>query len=154
MRKKKIVPAKKKRYYLTVHYNYSSEGGEALTNEEWSDRSPEYITTEFLGAYYFYTDSFKNKITCKDFEISFNPENVDSVYLVIVKYSDGDTFGTTFGLWDVPLITVSEKSAEICVKQIRKQTGRFKKDAYQPWQGYFSRLEDVSVVKFDLIKHI
>lgn len=75
----------------------------------------------------------------------------DYVYLVVVRYQDGNTFGTTYGYWNVHLVTTDQKEAvdrraDILNGTLPKAPGT----NYHPWEGYFTHLEDVEIHAFKL----
>lgn len=78
--------------------------------------------------------------------VGFDPSNhVDKeVYMVLVRYSDGDTFGQTIGNWYIEGVYLDDKVARRISRQIDSDKYG-KSDACLPWQGYFARLESVQV---------
>lgn len=73
----------------------------------------------------------------------------DYVYLVVVRYSDGGTFGHTTGYWHVSLVTTDRDEALKMETAIRANTLP-KEGVYKPWEGYFSSLEDVEIHGFKI----
>lgn len=63
------------------------------------------------------------------------------VYLVVVRYYDGGTFGRTCGYHIFWSIRATE--AEVIADKENIQGP--KKDGYREWDGYFSGLEDVEI---------
>ena len=70
---------------------------------------------------------------------------VGKIYLVLVRYTTGGTFGETNGEFDLHYVTGDLKSAE-----------KWRKDNYKDlekrYTGYFERLESVDVELVELIK--
>ena len=70
----------------------------------------------------------------------------DTAYLVVVKYTTGDTFGYTSGNIDIPAIAKNEEAALKIALDIENKVGEFAEEKYRyPWQGYFEGLESVHV---------
>lgn len=93
-------------------------------------------------------------------ELDFNPARSKKLWLVIVRYSDGGTFGTTHGYWKVKAICKDDKKAGEIAQQIR--SGTFPKPTYQwhgkthtgmhEWEGYFSSLDDVEIHGMEIVE--
>lgn len=137
--------------YLTYKENVT--GGERLTEEQFSDREPAYTKVTFLG---LFREPPKSKTffpdpSVKEIEVSEDTGKASMVYLVIVRYRDGDTFGTSHGNWEVFRATEIEKEALSIKTDI--ESGAMEKRAekegrYLPWTGYFNSLEGVEVHAF------
>lgn len=72
----------------------------------------------------------------------------NEAYVVFVKYTDGDTFGSQ-GYWTIPAIRRSYEAAQADVKSIetsRDPQAGFK-TPYREWDGYFAHLDSVEIVK-------
>ena len=130
-----------------LHYKENRSGGEPIPGDDWC-RRPGYIEVSFNaltktpGTGSFFTEHTSLEVTDKVYDCE------DYVYLVIVRYSDGNTFGTTYGHWDVYLVTTDQKEAADMGESIRNNT--LPKGARKPWDGYFSSLEDVEIHAFKL----
>ena len=73
----------------------------------------------------------------------------EEVYVVIVRYSTGSTFGHSDGRGHIVGVYESEEKAKEVSEKIN--TGKFKgKYGYTPWTGYFERLEGVEIDCFDI----
>jgi hypothetical protein len=68
------------------------------------------------------------------------------IYLAVVFYSDGDTFGTTYGLFHISGLSSTQKGAE----RLNKEA--LERNEYKPWEGYFSHLMRTEVYLLDLVK--
>jgi hypothetical protein len=73
--------------------------------------------------------------------------NGKKVYVVIVRYSTGDTFSRTNGQWLVIGAYLDKEKAEAICKSIEDNTYE---ETHQPWQGYFEFLEGVDAHEFTL----
>lgn len=115
---------------LKVRVDESRTGGEYLTEEEWSDRAPEYVEFERLVVEAVPIDEkeLARKIAGgKDVYTGYgSPDTtatIDSagkcgpgtpVYVVTVTYSSGDTFGNTYGLTAIyDVFTDPEQAARL-----------------------------------------
>lgn len=69
-----------------------------------------------------------------------------TVYLVTVRYSTGDTFGNTNGAFHFEGVYVSKEKANEVSNQI--MTDKYK--GHCPWKGYFEQLQNVDVESYVL----
>lgn len=67
----------------------------------------------------------------------------DVLYLIVVRYSSGDTFGHGTGYYHFEKITKSAEEAVALRKSIEEGTHK----GYKPWDGYFESLERVEMHK-------
>ena len=84
-----------------------------------------------------------------DFDIS----NLRKVWLVIVRYTDGGTFGTTSGNWVVKGVFKSSDlaKASALAKSIKDDTYvPAEKYGYMEWKGFFNKLDDVELHHMEL----
>ena len=72
----------------------------------------------------------------------------ETVYLVVVRYGDGDTFGHTYGNWTVFAATASEEEALKIGESIEDGSLVKKKPGYYRWTAYFNSLESVEIHAF------
>lgn len=72
----------------------------------------------------------------------------DTAHIVLVVYEDGDTFGSS-GYWCVAGIASTPESAEAIRLRCEGQNDTDR--AYRPWDGYFARLTDASVVPLTVL---
>jgi len=70
------------------------------------------------------------------------------LYLVIVRYTDGGTFGCVNGYWKIIDVVQSNKEAE----QLKQSVFNNTYSKYKPWKGYFASLDDVEIHRMELIK--
>ena len=69
------------------------------------------------------------------------------LYVVVVRYYDGNTFGRTCGYGHIEAVLKTKEEAEILEKRIWEDNDFISYRGYNPWHGYFSGLEDVEVHK-------
>lgn len=123
-----------------IEYASTSSGGERLTDEQWSDRADEHITLEVKRLYktepehLFFKDSLE--VEPKVLESQF-------VYLVVVRYKTGDTFGSSYGNFHFYSVRATKEEAAQDQKDINAP--RKDNNSYRPWDGYFERLEEVEI---------
>lgn len=132
------------KHKLYLQYESTSTGGQRTSNEPYSDRTPKYISTVFHGLVRGHGSGF---FPCGE-EISVSEEqyNAPQLYLVIVRHTDGDSFGTSYGLHYVAGVYTKASEARELARKIN--SGEFleeNKDKYFPWGGYFERLEEVEI---------
>ena len=132
----------KKKEKLKVYLTYVERrsGGDPIDPGRYSCREDEYIDFEMTGL--FYGEPADEAIWVETIEVDFDPKKFlgKVLYVVIVRYSDGDTFGTTDGHWKVIGAYKTSKEASEIAKQI--DTGKFP-GTYHCWEGHFARLTDV-----------
>jgi hypothetical protein len=136
---------------MNVYYTYTEHhvsGGEALSAEEWSDRSDAHYEWTLKDVYATapehtpYNSSAPVGSFVKGKWVDGTLSGKDEAFVVVVRYSTGDTFGTSMGHGTVACICTDGKSAAAAVAAI--QNGQVPKGReYAPWQGYFERLEGV-----------
>ena len=129
-----------KRLYLD--YSELREGGGLLDDSDFCmDREPEYITVTFNHlSRKEPEDFFKDSI-----EVSEEVFAMDKVYLAVIYYSDGDTFGYTSGYWEKVGVYPTEEYARMAIKRRISPYVKRKRD-YEPWDGYFSGIEGNDVI--------
>lgn len=122
---------------LYLIYNEDRSGGEKINPEEqWSNRTPMQITVEFKSFFRSQPDRF----FYDSIEVDEETFTSDVVYLAVVRYSDGDTFGQSSGHWHIVGAYSTVKEADQKLKEALDGEG------YKPWNGYFSSLEDTDVI--------
>jgi hypothetical protein len=120
-----------------VYLSYSEEtrGGEICAGQEdhsWPDHEDTVIsfTPESLCT--------RKGDSQETIGVDFDPTAFvgEKIYMVLVRYFDGDTFGRVTGCWYVEGIYTDLKKAKRIVSRI--ETGKYKdKNTYLPWQTYF-----------------
>ena len=110
--------------------------------------------TEFSGSYYYEYDykiidayvSKPNSIYYEEFNVDKIPNNI---YVVVVRYNTGDTFGQSIGKGHIEKICTTPKEAYEIKSQIEED--KYSNDeGYLQWQGYFEDLESVEVVSLNI----
>jgi hypothetical protein len=141
-KKAKTVPPPPPPKRLYLGYKTSSSGGQRESDEPYSSRSPEYIEVTFTSLSRESGTFFGHNI-----EVTDEVYAADEVYLVVVRYRDGDSFGSSHGNWTVWAAVATEAEAIKIGRDI--ESGALHKDGhYLPWEGYFNSLEGVETHSF------
>jgi len=125
--------------YLT--YDESMSGGEICEGQEndpWPSHEDEYIEfsltrcnkTSHLAAW-----------SKESVEVDFKPEVGSNIWVVVVRYSKGGTFGRTNGAWNIIGIYKNAEEA----KKVEASIHDNSYSGYKCWSGYFEELERVDV---------
>lgn len=147
-KKAKTVPPPPPPKRLYLGYKTSSSGGQQESDEPYSSRSPEYIEVTFTSLSRESGTFFGHNI-----EVTDEVYAADEVYLVVVRYRDGDSFGSSHGNWTVWAAVATEAEAikiagSITDGSLVKEEEKAKGRVYFPWTGYFNGLEGVEVHGF------
>lgn len=142
--KKKQAPEPKRLYLV---YDETRSGGNICEGEEdsdWPNRDPEYIEVSFTA---LYRNPPENRFFYDSFEVSEEVYNAEQVYMAVVRYSDGDTFGYTSGYWSVEGIFSSQSEAEKLLSKLDNEASQpFTMGKYtKAWHGYFGSFEGTQV---------
>lgn len=135
---------KPSKFVLFLDYEETSSGGGICAgqeNDEWPDHNPVYYTSEMKKL--VRDRELLSGWKCEEFEVTEDLYNRSSLYLVVVRHSDGDTFGSSHGHSEFIGLFGSSKEALHVKKAI--ESGDYRKGEYLPWNGYFNRLESVEI---------
>ena len=137
-----------KRLYLT--YDEGSHGGGYDESDDsdgpYRNRNPEYKQVTFKK---FYREPPADRFFYDSVEVEDDLFNEKTLCLAVVRYSTGDTFGTSHGHWHIEGVYKTEEEAEAALKEAVKPSPPPKKgemQRYKVWEGYFERLEDTEVL--------
>ena len=141
---------------LYLDYNEDREGGEALDDADWSDHAPAHISFNLINIL-----KYKEHIGrgwSEEIEVSEEIFNSKTVFLVVVRYSDGDTFGTTFGHWNIMAVYNLKTKARQLKERIEnnklEKTDKYGDWKTKPWTGYFASLEGVEIHEMPVIEGV
>jgi hypothetical protein len=82
--------------------------------------------------------------SCEKYNLTEEAPN--KAFLVIVRYTDGGTFGCTHGYWTLRGVFKTRGEAEGMAKSIRDESyEEVPGQQYLAWTGYFASLEDVEI---------
>jgi len=137
-------------YSLFVDYYEMFSGGEICSGDEdasWPNYEPSH--TEFKIT----SDAFivcPNKIYTALVHCSFDPEEHigKNIYVVVVRYQTGDSFGTSHGRWEMEGGYLTKEEAAKVKESINDNTY----EGYKSWKGYFEALEDVEIHELKIVK--
>lgn len=124
--------------YLSLDYSENRTGGGRKSDEEWSDRFPTYITVEFHSL-----SRGSSRLYNGNVEVTREQYEAQELYVVIVRYRDGDTFGSSHGHWTVAGVALTADEARKIEADARKPQTDI--SHYREWDGYFSGLEGVEI---------
>jgi hypothetical protein len=136
---------------MFVYYTYRERhisGGEALSNERWSDRADAFYdwTLGDLSVERPEDTPYQRSVTVGSFVdgkwVEGELKAREEAWAIVVKYSTGDTFGSSFGHGTVACVCTDGESAAKAV-EIIKGGGTVDDKTYADWIGYFERLEGV-----------
>jgi len=148
--KTKTPSPQPKRLYLG--YTSTSSGGEPESEEPYSSRSPTYITVTFTSL-----SRESGTFFVHDIKVSDEVYEADEVFLVVVRYQDGNSFGTSHGNWDVfDAVATEDEAIKIAksiedgslVKAVEADQKKGIYHRYILWTGYFNSLEGVEIHSF------
>jgi hypothetical protein len=138
---KLAINYKKKTYPIYIYYKeYTTGGGarEGEEDEEWPNLEDEY--TEFSIdniSLIRFSDIWRKEEILLDWE----PKNGQTVYVLVVRYSSGNTFGNSFG--NFHFVGVFKTEQEVLDHQKLINSSNY--EGYKPWVGYFERLEHYEI---------
>lgn len=151
MAKKSKKVEEKEKFKVFMTYEESRSGGEAKDlDNRWSDREDEVIEFSPISLY----AAAQGNYWVETIEVEFDPAKYigEKIDVVVVRYSDGDTFGQTIGHWNVVGAWPAETNeADNIVKAI--EMDKYVGD-YLPWNGYFAHRGNVELHTFRLEKVI
>jgi len=131
--------------YMT--YAEDREGGEICEGEEnlsYPCHEDEDTTFDPTGLY------LNAPAWSETVEVDFDPSSYlgQEIYVIVVRYSTGDTFGRRNGAWTVIGAYVNEEQVVKIEKSI--EDGSYNKGHYVPWKGYFESFERIERHVFTL----
>lgn len=129
------------RLYFT--YDESRVGGEPTSDSPWCSLTDTHVTVKFN---YLYKDPPKDRFFYDSIVIN-EPSLLEhsSLYLCVIRYSTGSSFGTKYGYWCVVGVAKSVTEAQNLLDGALIN-GVFKYGYMcKPWEGYFERFEDTEI---------
>ena len=124
-----------------ITYDESSSGGEDLNpEEEWSSRADRIYDFRLVRAS---LERTTKSWYSEEFEIDSEIRPQD-VFVVLVRYSSGDTFGSSYGHGHIEGVYFDKDKAMEVAETIENGTYNkkgFNKRGYTVWEGYFESLE-------------
>lgn len=130
------------KYYLV--YDETHSGGERLSDKEHSDRKLANIT--FIPKHVIMTDNEPTHPVCisSDYTVELDyvgsvPKPYNDMYIVVVRYSDGDSFGRADGHWEILFNSVNKSEAKKFFEDFSSDTHIGRK----PWDGNFAHYQNI-----------
>lgn len=148
--KKKVEQEVKEPLRVYIEYNRSATGGELIEPEErWSSREDTIVEVEFIR---LHRNPPKERFFYDSIEIS-HPDmlKLDKLFLAVVRYGTGDTFGHTSGEFHVVGLAPTYQIAEAMLEEETKPSKPGDYRSYKCWEGYFESLEGTEVHELSLV---
>lgn len=138
---------------MEILISYEARGRDNSPPASPEEQFPEWRSETDLTVFGAYTN--RDKLVMPWVETMVTKEEIkplDTVYVVVVRYSDGDTFGSSSGNYDFRLVT---RIPELAVKtRLAIENGTYKdtkneweSPGHYRWQHYFASLEHVEIHK-------
>lgn len=134
---------------IYVEYESFTYGGDIIDpDDRWSSREDTIVRVDFKK---LYRQPPTHRFFYDAVDIS-NPDmlKLDSLYLAVVRYSTGDTFGHTTGAWYIVGVAPTNAIAQLMLDEATVLSKPGDYSSYKPWEGYFERLEHTEIHKLDL----
>jgi hypothetical protein len=135
----------------TLHVNYQEwheSGGDVMEGEDsdspYASRNPAYRHWEV-------TDITLSNGTPYHSPFTWTGEVPEKLFVVWVRYHDGNTFGTTYGYGTVEGVFADAITAQLAVDSIRADQWN-SPNGYCCWDGYFSGLDEVDYTEVSVRK--
>ena len=130
---------------LYIEYTESEYGGEAIDPEDrWTSYTDRVRSVKFIrlhrnppGNRFFY-----DSIELRNDKLS----DLDKLYLAVIRYSTGNTFGRCNGCWHIVGVAPTYDIAKAMIKEALES-----EDSYKPWEGYFEHYEDDEVHTLEVV---
>lgn len=76
---------------------------------------------------------------------------MNKLFLAVVRYGTGDTFGHTTGAWYIVGVAPTREIAQAMLKEESEPSKQGDYLRYKRWEGYFESLEDTEIHELDLV---
>lgn len=144
-----MIPENKELPRVYIEYKSWSNGGDVLDpSDRWSNRSKRVTEVKFIKLYreppiarFFYDSVLSDPRMLK----------MDKLFLAVVRYSTGDTFGHSSGEWYIVGVAPTRKIAKLMLAEETKAAVNGDYANYKRWQGYFESLEGTEIHELDLV---
>lgn len=125
---------------LFVNYKKDYVSGGAICEGQENDPYPQFEDTY----YSFSVESITLKnVTPYHEEIEYAGPIESALWVVVVRYSDGGTFGLSCGYGSIEGVYATQEEAEVRRKELRE--GGKSITGFNVWDGFFARLQDVEI---------
>jgi len=137
-RPKKAAPVAPPSKVLILDYReYTSGGHDIDPDDRWSSRTDKH--TDFQPKLFVRDRQALSDFWAEEIEVSDEVYNANIVHLVVVRYSDGDTFGHGYGYWEIVGVFANVIQARELEHLLARDPSKYKGN--KPWEGYFARYE-------------
>lgn len=97
-----------------------------------------------------------HKWSFEAFKVPQSTYDADKVYVVVVTYSSGDTFGCSYGNIAIAFVTEDADEAIKAKKAVETDWSDKWRDhpkgvGYAPWNGYFEGVQSVEIQMFNVM---
>ena len=130
---------------IYLRYKESRSGGEVCAGQEgdrWACHEPTNITFAPVGLFLTKPSRDDSSYYNYEFDEMEIPESYleqPVLYLAVIRYHDGGTFGSQYGYSHYCGLSKTYTGAEELIKEAKLGS------SYKPWEGYFSGLDDEEV---------
>lgn len=143
-----MVENKEKTKMLFMGYETNSIGGHREDRSDpYSLRSDCYLNPKVIG---FSDKREADFYHYENIETSSELDFFETIYAVVVTYRDGDTFGRTYGNL---CLDSAFNDKEMAQKRLEEIYNGKSDTIYEPWNGYFSGLEEVNIYSVNMKTH-
>lgn len=133
---------------MQLGYTYREQhlgGGHATSDEQWADRTPAYYDWELDAVHISNCYDMSTVGAIVDgVWVDTAAQVGDFIYAVVVRYSTGDTFGSSHGHGTVACFCTDAESARQATEAIRRGEVPLSERGCAEWQGYFESLDSVT----------
>lgn len=136
-----------------IEYDESRSGGEAIDpEEEWSSHEDVNVDVNFIR---LHREPPQNRFFYDSIELPNNKMlQMDKLFLAVVRYGTGDSFGHTNGAWYIVGIAPTYQIAQAMLEEETKPSDPPKKGGwqhYKRWEGYFESLDGTEIHELSLV---
>ena len=138
---------KKKEIYIT--YEENRTGGVPDSNEAYCNYSDTHIDIRWKKAHIKHPGDYQVETVDIDFDI----KDINHIYIVVVRYKSGSSFGNSYGEWELIGAYKNYEDAQEVLDKINydeehKHNEDYKKEYekdFRSWDGYFERFESAEI---------
>ena len=142
---KKVVQPTEASVRVYVEYKEYRTGGDAINpDDQGSSRTVENIKVNFIR---LHREQPRNCFFNHSIELSNKDMlKLDRLFLAVVRYGTGNTFGRADGAWHIVGVAPTYKIADLMLEEALKST-----TGYKPWEGYFEHFQDREIHEVSLV---
>lgn len=135
---------------LYIEYEETRSGGDAVNpDDEWTSHEDTNIEIEFVR---LYREQPKHRFFYDSIELpDARMAKLDKLFLAVIRYGTGDTFGHTNGAWYIAGIAPTYKIAQAMLEEETKPAKQGDYSHYKRWQGYFESLESTEIHELSVV---